>query len=221
MLERFIRRLSGAISPAVAEHYCEECLSNLPVIARSRFPESEPFLDILKDARFGENLLGFLKGVCAKCFTTRRRSVQLLNLRRELLARADELFIAEVYLAMTDADRRIVCERLFSQRTKTENDAHFLASRAFNYAATLVLRDLAREHFKDMRPGDWYDAYVAAGRDLVQTSLGTLVGGSTASSRPGIARLPALEARTKEIRGIALSGKNLLPEERPVFAGES
>ena len=219
MFEQVIRRLSGAISPATAEHYCVECLSNLPVIARSRFKESEPFLDILKDTRFSENFLIFLRSVCAKCFTTRRRQTQLLNLRREIIARADELFIAEVYLAMEPGDRGVVSARLFNQRTTTDNDAHFIASKAFNYAATLVLRDLGRQYFKDMRPGDWYDAYLAAGRNLAKTSLGALVG--RAQAGPAVALLPTLEARTKEIRGIALSGRNLMSAERSVFAGEN
>lgn len=219
MLERFIRRLSGAISPATAERYCEECLSNLPVIARSRFREDEPFLDVLKETRFGQDLLRFLAGVCSKCFTVRRQTTQLVNLRRELLARADELFIAEAYLSMTEAGRGVVSERLFKQRTRAENDAHFLASRAFNYAATLILRDLGREYLRDMRPGDWYDAYTVAGRALAQTSLGMLAGRAVTGGAAQT-RLPALEARTKELRAVALSGKNLLPQERSLFAGE-
>ncbi|MBS0219212.1 MAG: hypothetical protein JSR91_00570 [Proteobacteria bacterium] len=221
MFQQFIRRLSGAISPAAAEHYCEECLSNLPVIARSRFKENEPFLIILKDARFTENLLTFLRRACEKCFSPNRRPAQLVNLRREIIARANDLFIAEVYLAMTSAERTLVSERLFTQRTKAENDAHFLASQAFNYAATLVLRDLGREYFQDMRPGDWYEAYLAAGRTLAQTSLGTLVNRSSAGSGTAAALLPTLEARTKEIRGIALSGRNLSSQARLAFAGGS
>lgn len=222
MLERFIRRLSGAISPATAEQYCEECLSNLPVVARSKFKDGERFLDVLKDARFGENLLRFLRGLCGSCFSERRRTTQLVNLRREIIARADELFVAEAYLSMTEAERSIVSERLFGQRTLAENDAHFLASRAFNYATTLILRDLGREYLKDMRPGDWYDAYAATRRELVQTSLGLIASQpATAGGSSALTRLPSLEARTKELRDIALSGRNLPPQERSVFAGEA
>ena len=107
--------------------------------------------------------------------------------------------------AMTE---NILSDRLFNERTKVENDSKFLRAKEFNDAATLVLRYLSHDYFKDMKPGDWFEAYSSISKSIYEAKLTAVVSKSKGESSLSAALLPMLESQREQVLEVVYSGGN-------------
>lgn len=199
---------SATVDPKSAYRKCLASLDDICANVRSNFGDDTAFVDLLEDQRSRDSLRSYLQQACHDCFTAADEREQLVNLRRKIVACADETAIAEAYTSLPDSDRNILSDRMFTKRDKRENDGHFTRTRAFNKAATIVLRYLSQECFKDTRPGDWFEGYTAITQLVHEERLRTVLSESKAEASLTARLLPTLERRRQEILEVAFSGGN-------------
>jgi uncharacterized protein DUF4238 len=73
---------------------------------------------LAKDVNFRDSFYTYLKKTCDECLSVDDRDKQMVNLRKEIVLRADGKFLAEAYLSESDTDRQILSDRmeLFTDR---------------------------------------------------------------------------------------------------------
>lgn len=209
VFERIKRALSGIADPEAAYRWCATSFDNACANFRSMYGDDTPFRNFFEDDAFRTSFYAYLKKTCDNCLTVRDASSQLINLRKAIINCADEKIIAEAYLSASGEDRQILSDRVFTERTKAENDLFFVQQKEFNTAAVLVLRGLSHEYFKDMKLGDWYKAYEHVAKVVYESKLQAAVYKSKGDTFVVESLLPALEAKREEILEIVHSGGNL------------
>jgi hypothetical protein len=184
--------------------------------------DDTPFINFFDDQKFRASFYTFLNKVCHDCLTEDDRKKQLINLRKEIVTCADEKIISEAYLSMPSNDREILSDRMFTKRTKLENDKYFARMKEFNNAATFVLRYLSHEYFKDMKPGDWFQAYMHVAQVIQKTKLSAVVYKSKGEFSPAETLLPMVVSKREEILEVVYSGGNydVDPQSLPPFSPE-
>lgn len=174
MFERLKRRLSGVADPKVAERQCRAWFENLLMNLKGISGDQQSNA-LLWDPKYQSTFHAYLRDTCTKCLSVADRKAQKINLRRETVARIEEMITAEVYLSKSTADRQILTDRLFHKRTQEGNDKHFRYVEAFSAHAALITRQLAGTYFDDWRHGDWFVVLNYSARLVVRYRLNNTI----------------------------------------------
>jgi hypothetical protein len=148
-----------------------------------------------------------LNDVCQNVFCNRSETVQMTTLRMHVLNDIDQLLTAEQYLALSDEDRRIVSDLVFTDRSKVDNDRRFTNEKLLYEAAVVVLHWLCN-FFNDVKRGNWFNAYFPTARACTRTEMISVVSRSKGDADLFAILLPELQKRRGEIRETARSGGN-------------
>jgi hypothetical protein len=170
MFERIKRHLAGVLHPITAERQCrawfDNSLTNLKAMELDEQTNA-----LLSSAKFKSEFYSYLGDTCTRCLSITDRKVQKINLRREVVARTEEMIMAETYLSKPIADRQILSDRVFFKRSREENDKYFQYRKTFSAHAALIVRQLAGTHFDDYRRGDWFVVLNHSARLVVRYKL--------------------------------------------------
>jgi hypothetical protein len=186
MIDWLNRRLKGLVSSDYVIKFCDSSFDN--------FFGNIFGKDVLATfhSRYGNAFDAWKKEVfCVgikRIFSLNTKSQQMLELRQFLMTLANEWISAGEYISQkyTEAERRILADKLYYKETKAVTDVGAEFFYLVNGAMVGLLRLIAEKHFQDARKTDYFAYFLHTAQrhitELYKVTIAKALGTSDAAS---------------------------------------